>query len=372
MGNTVATGADHLALVARLVPGGGPGERWASQRLRGGEGAWLSIDPVLRFGVAYVLRFSAVGARGVAPAVSRTLRLGDCPEGGGACAGARGAGAAAGDYCAPGSAGHLCQGCAPGYARSRGVYRCSRCSGWQGVAYAMLMAVFFVVIVSWTTRSQRRAAGIGRRIIVLRHGIVYLQLMGKFADYSRNKRMFAFLTGGFREDRWFWPVVVLGREAGIVIPSLVLTDKSEKHLQHVVGLLVMQTALVLQLVAQPFATPMLNGLESRALLASASVMCLTLVAHSRDAHGGLVKVWMLLALAVFVSAAALYAYHLLPRRMIDAVDRVAVHPAQRAWARWVLGALVGVQRRDGAVALRQVDDDGASSSDGDRVPVAAA
>ena len=91
--------------------------------------------------------------------------------------------------CLEGSDGALCQGCSNGYARARSVDKpCEECEGTKSYAIAILLAlaylVFGFVVILVTARSYQHKGTLGEATVLLRNTIVFLQVLGKFNEYS--------------------------------------------------------------------------------------------------------------------------------------------------------------------------------------------
>eukprot|EP01065_Artemidia_motanka_P042386 TRINITY_DN5682_c0_g1_i2.p1 TRINITY_DN5682_c0_g1~~TRINITY_DN5682_c0_g1_i2.p1 ORF type:complete len:2287 (+),score=436.35 TRINITY_DN5682_c0_g1_i2:68-6928(+) len=97
-------------------------------------------------------------------------------------------GGASGDaQCRSGSSGPLCESCAAGYAKARGSRNaCSDCrnSRAKGAVIALLMLLAGCLFVAATTASVFFFGKLGRRVVILRILILFLQLLAKFEEYN--------------------------------------------------------------------------------------------------------------------------------------------------------------------------------------------
>ena len=100
-------------------------------------------------------------------------------------------GAAETQQCLEGSGGALCQGCAAGWGRQRALNRpCTKCHGVLDIVVTLFVGgsfcVFGIFVIMMTVRTYLKHGRLGDNMVLLRNGIVFLQILGKFAEYNIN------------------------------------------------------------------------------------------------------------------------------------------------------------------------------------------
>eukprot|EP01062_Namystynia_karyoxenos_P067720 TRINITY_DN6176_c0_g1_i4.p1 TRINITY_DN6176_c0_g1~~TRINITY_DN6176_c0_g1_i4.p1 ORF type:complete len:2565 (+),score=356.55 TRINITY_DN6176_c0_g1_i4:83-7777(+) len=129
-----------------------------------------------------------------------------------------------------------------------------------------------------------------------------------------------YVIGGFRRERWWWPLVVAAREVAVIWPSVVATEFVDHRKQHYLAMWSLAAACIAQHCGTPYNTRLLNRLELGSLMYTTVLMSLSLLFWNNDVRGTWVEqlVVHLLNLALY-GVVGVFIYHLLPAGLQESV-----------------------------------------------------
>ena len=136
----------------------------------------------------------------------------------------------------------------------------------------------------------------------------YKFVTGRIGKPELTKLMFMFLTGGYKEEYWFWQALIMMRKMILVLSIVFISDN--RLLQSYCGMWVMSVALVLQIWYSPNIKPEHNLVEALSLAIITITLNLGLLYFWPDMPSTGKDVLTAVLIAITIGAMCMFVYYL--------------------------------------------------------------